>query len=1120
MQDYKSIINKNKNDFIKEFKNIPQNSESETNNIIKILDDYESASSSLIDKYNLYNLDIKNKQKDIENYYKDLYLKKENEFNSDINKYLEESSKKIKELKNEIENLSSSKKEKIAGYKEEITNNTAKTNPLIYNQLLIKNKDINLYEIYKKKQYNKYNDIVNDLIEKKNTLNEQLVAANNKYMFRYNKANDSIIDLFEQKMQKFIDENKEIDSRLHDLKVVYDKKILDLEINFNNEVRKISSEINTNITFEANQYGINTNEIDSSMDKRLKDIQKNRSQINKEFITSIESINTKINLINNNTKRHINHFKKQCGFKLHEIDTLINKVYENAYYNNTDINKSLLNNLIKSKIDVVNNCNHIILVINNKNKKVISRLIDEKAILEKIKNTNILKIDAIEEIERNNYENKYKVLKENFNYKKNILNQTNDLKAAESRFKYSSIKYEIIKNYKNKQTEYFMKKALNQLEIDYLNVEISLSRDLEKQVIDTDSLQRRLNTNKNNLHYLLEIEKNKALKDYNIYHIDNSINKSNIIYNYEETNLFLNRDKKNELLNMNIKKVNIDHNHNKKLCGFDILETSHKEVELKNRRKAKYSYEISKEKIDENFKHFENNKNLILYEFDTLKKLITPQINFIFNYQLNLKNNIKNSINFENYLATSSLIYKYILKSILSLMDISKSNVLFLIDDQINFETGSKYENMIETYKTKYNENIKDLTQKKDNIKSTIKNYNDAIKSFYQQLAINESNKAQAINKFKNNKITRHELNKILNNTKNDEARFHKLIFKNEELIDKFNKTLDLIPIKEKYYKKEFEKNKARIEKEKNDEFKTLYNFSSLITNLFDNSKRNILLIDTNINAVDLNKLSNILSNISKRLTNIFNKFIKKYLNYIIDLENNVSKKVHTLNIQNNKDYLYNILSHDKTAYIDSKRLQNNIKDENNKYSFDIKRYNLNCDDIISSYNKKMQDNKDKYNNSVKKLTLDLNDKYELYHTRVISTSLNINDNILENKKAIKKLTDYNAKANMDLVKSYSNLKNQTKINNQNTIRNYKETITYLPIELKETINNLKNDLKIYKNNLNNEEKINKLNLNLNIKNLNNITYSSNNKVHNNIAKYNKALLKYDKLLNKNKFNI
>lgn len=1113
MKEYRDIIDEINNIFVNEFNKVPDFDVSLKQSFFKNIEEYTKNASSFLATYNQYNIDMKNKQEDIDLFYKKNYEEKSHKLKDDIISYKKDCEIKVSVLKENIEKLDIEKQNKIKGFKNEKITNTAQTNPLIYNQLLTKNKNLTLYDIYKKNAYNKYNDIVDTLLNQKEEINNQITSTKNKTMFRYNKANDSIIETFQKKRNEYENNIRDIDIELNGLKISHEKNILSIEIRFNTEVKEINDKYALNNNLLINQNNIELNEIESQNEKMKMELQTKRSLIYKTFISSIEQTNNKIDLANENTKRHIAFYKKEIKFKHFLIDQEINKLYYNSYKNKTELNHDLLNKLQNKKEKVTSKYNIIINHINNKNKKIISNLIDKKFIYERIKNTELEKASNVEEIEENNYKNKLAILNQSKDFTSTLQNRKKEYEIAQRRLYYNNIKYNAIKDYKIKQNNLYIKKQKNQIEIDLLDIEISLAHNLEEQVIKTDQLERKISTDKNNLHYLLEIERNKIIKDFTTYKIDNYIQKANAIYNYEEKNLFYTRDKKNELLDMNIKKANIDYAHNKKICGLDIFEATQNETFLKQSRANKNNYEITTNKIDENYKHFNIIKNQILFEFETLKKLISPLINYIYSLEQILNNNKNIDLkNLASYESISKIIISNIKIIIINMLAIGKEHLVTLINSQISFETGSKYESMYQSLEQKYNNNIKVLLERRDDITSTIDNYNNAIKSFYQQLAINEAKKTQTKLKYDRGLITSHEYKHLMSTCKNDDIRFHKLINKNEDLIDGFRKILDKIPHKKNIYDYDFNRKKQRLEREKKDEASVLYSFLKYIDIIFEDIENKTIMINIS-KVLTKEKLVQEIHKISYKLTTTFSKFIERFLNNVIDLENNVSKKNHMLSLHNSKNYLISLRFQQKLNNKQKNILQNNIKEENTKYALEIKDYNAECDSIIKKYDNNHLLNRMNYNDFIKKLSIDLDDNYKNCHNMIISTSLNINDNIINSNKSLKNLSKENNQTNMKLVNYYSLKKKDSTTKSNNLIKQYEQTLYYIPIECKEIIRGLKKDLYIYNKQFNKETKINQSNNNIIIKQMNNDTISKNNRMHNIINKYNKIINKCNKQL-------
>lgn len=1082
----------------KEIKNIIKNSDIQDYIFEKLISELDKTIKTCDNTLNTYyhkKNTINDALKEIDSRYNN-NTKVLQENNNLLNKKItDESITLIKEIKENINNLETTKNNTIKRFKEEQTNTTSQTNPLVYNHILKRNKILGQYALYKKNINKRYDSIVNKFSTKIEEKNQNDLAQNNKYMFRYNKANDSIINNFNECLKTSKEKLEQIEKRIITLKEDYDLKLLSLEKIFNTNVININKNLDLTISLNNNQFELEKNGIIAQQKENEEKNNILKSNIIKEFITNIEKNNEQIELLNKNTNNHINFYNKEYFFLIFNIDKEINSI------NKKNKEEELrIKNLIDEKKIILKKINKIIKKIKEHYKTQYDILQNKKIILEQIKNDEVKKNEYIEEINKVTFNNQLNILKYNFEYTLDSLKKENNIKIKELRSIYDKQRLDILKEYKLKQNEIQKNKEEVLYNINCIEDEIEYTNKIEQQVCINNKSQIDYQLEKNNIYNLLEIEKNKFLKEFNLSRLDLLSNKEDEIYNYHEFIEFSQRDKKNTLININIERSKIDFNHNKKIFSLEIDEEILNEDYNKKKNSLTFNDSITKVKSTSTYHSFNYRKEGLLNEFDLCKTLSHNLIlysyficNSIGDYQLN-----------ETII---SKLFKFIVFYIKEIINISHDNSISIISDQINYETGSKYSSLAQSIDEKYESDCKLTNIKKENIKNTLDNYNNAITKFYHEITLLENEKTSIIQKFKKEEISKSFYKKSISSIKQEIKRYHKLIDKNEILIEKFKKDYNRIPIILASFRYDTMNKKRKLQKSQDEEASILIKSSEDISYFYSNFEKAIY----NISINDVSDYHTYIYNTSllyKKLLHKSPTYIKEYYTIIENLTKNVTKKNNKLKKNSNKSFSNNLKAINKNYENRLFDIKHKIAVENNEYNDLVKESNKMIDETIEQYNKIYANKEYDYKKKCDEIDNLIIDNFNSYYSKINSTSSNIEFNISVINKKLDLLDLQNKKQNQNLTTYYI-----TKKNNSLNDLNYKKKIieqnfAYIPnnckLQQKRIDLVLKNEITLYNQNKKECHNV----FNNNIKNINKETIKKTNYNHNKILILNNILTK------------
>ena len=1020
-----------------------------------------------------------------------IYTSKINSFNID---------KKIKEQIENTNNLYKLNKEKQALI-------TSTTNPKIYSDLIDRNASIEIYNNNKNEYLSRYDNIVNKTIVERNKYNNDVISLNNKNMFSYNEASKNVINDMNKKSKIINDKLTKIDNILNDLKNSFEKKNIEIEKNFNKEVLKINRII-TNYQNDAKDL-YEKNKSIAQNDKANTDIKnaQSRSNIIKEFATSIAKENDNYDKLKYNQLLHTNKNTSICETNIFDINAKIRKINEDVINNKAPSDyKAKIRLLNKQKKLEVRALKAKLKIINNYYYSRFDFIEKQKYIYEAIKNKQIKKIDHITTIEDNSFHNKLHIYQQEYDYEIDRLNRKYDYEVKRLRSKYDEEKLEVLKEYRIKQINLFKKKQAFTHEANLINDEIEMANTLEEQVTKNNRDLINNDISKSNINSLLEIEKNGMLTDYHISYIDNLINIENEKFQYKETINFLERDKKIDIINVNLKKASIQLDHLKIIYGLEKEKINIKERFQEQSYEIVHSEQFGTMKANHIYANFNNTNKSLLSIYNVLSRYIYSMNNISIRL-LNTASSYKLSgTNSERFSSILRSIIKYINISLISVNNMASDELNKIINQQISLETGAKFNQLFEALDRENNTSLQEINEREENLNKTIQNYNNGIRHFYSQISAIDA-------KLENrSSYSTHEINEL----KNERKHLLLMINKNESTIDIFKLQLKKIPKIKNTLEQEYNKKKQRLHKKRQDEAAILFDALNDYKKLFDSINTietgYISIVDPS-NFITHAKFMKLVSNYQHKTTIKYNKLFSSYLEILTKLTDNIVERYTKLLKQNNSSYIA------QEAIINrhyKKRLQSvedKIDDENEYYSNKIKDNNNEMSSLLDKYKKDYDDIKDKYEKTIKNIDVNIHALHKDFYTKTSAIRISLINNL--EKSAINKelLNEDNNVQNKNIINKYVTHREDLIADNKKTLEEYDVTINHIPLEFKNYINNLKEEFVNYKKqyDTNNKNILNEHNREIKNKNRTALRYS--NSIHNKIIKINSSISKKIKAL-------
>lgn len=783
-----------------------------------------------------------------------------------------------------------------------------------------------------------YSLFISEKTDALESLNEATHAQSSKRLFTFDESNKTLIESYNSQLtlnqknvetlaKKGVDtankireiinkQNIRLNDRINALsnhknvsvqtfKKEYDEKILDLSHAIQT-IKNIYSQSNRVL---LKQFANKLTEIDGLIDKETSNYDLQKAKIINEFNTALEQISRSFGTVNTKYREQIHKLASENTDVLQsELKSELRKAKAEYYravsllYRETkeqiiELNKNLLpklENLKSSKF----------LAEINKNYDIHSS---------SIKEANDQENNNIKEALVNK---KYEVLSQNEN--KNLAISVNNLKSNnEIRLKIYE-KDLLSVDYTNKiMLEDFLYEA-NQLTIDR-----EYAKEIEKLVHDKADYILEKTMSLNNILSLLEIEKTKKLKDFNIRNYENLVNKAEIEYDYSRNLDYQERDFYLNINQINTDKINHEISYKKETSAFSITRSMNaeehlhaKEKQLFIKKNGQEKYKLYTQRFNKEFEIMKASYNGLtnLFKlFDVFEQNILERIN----YDVSL-----NAIT-ENTAITLDISFFEIGEQYTNdLVDEFLEMVISLIKRRISFETGFKFDSMFGDLDETFNTSTAKIEEEKKAILDALNDYEIQIQNLIQKDfslendAVILSKEIENQSKATNITILNKRLEQIRiqrNETAHSRAQL-------EKMKRALNKDLAAIPKKQAILKENYTIQYNKINHDQRKESRVYYDTITLIQSRFNEYKNHYLklkITSENTSSINLNTLNSYLQKyikerrflryiieesfarnslkIVKRINNEHDKMLTKYLsNYSSNLaiaENEFNKK-------------------------------------------------------------------------------------------------------------------------------------------------------------------------------------------------------------------------------------
>lgn len=1045
MEKYSEHINNLYNSIVASIQKLPENNNSLLDDFLLDLYNYVRNTNLVINEFEATNKSLNEQYRKKTETFNPQYDFIKSKFEKQLIEIEKNSANTINKIKERFEELEveSEKLNKIIN--DEQMKLIKDTNTTIYNRLLKKNQKNHLLDVHKNSIIKKYNERIGLLNNTAASKKQNLFAANNKSLFRYNKANDALIEQFSSKINANDEKIEVLNAELQEHKTVLTDQIKEIEIKFNKYVASKNKDLQTVLNADKFQYQLEMTSYTEDIKKIKQEYSLEKSAVLKDFIAKLEDINNEITAENELYTEIINSLSKNHLFIMQDLEQQKNEINDIFNFSNKEatdvlrykedgkkIELKIANELRNFKDNSSSNLNN--------HEKQMAILKNKKSDLEKKKDYQIEIIELSENLEAEKVE-----LKRNtstLEYDKNTLklNHKFYLDIENYRKKCNEEKISINKVYK--ENEYKISKSIDAFNFNnaLINLELDFTKSMEELVEKKENVVTNNNINTATICSILNIEKNNYLKNYNLFLVDNSIKKNNCLYLYEEQKLNSIKDKKIDFFKLQLDKDLFSKEHIKKISAYEI------EFEMIRERTNKYlenlEYNISYSQIKNNLSQIKYNdeevklRNISEFTSKAINLLDAILINFIIQmYNINSRPS-------ENLLILSDKIIFEIISFKNNILNISKDKYVNLLNEQILFDTGEKYQLLSKSLKDNHDAITSKYNAKNLSLKDTISNYKTALKAFYQKTILLENKKMLLEKKLE---LKRFDLFERINIKKEISALNFQLkdtrikILKNEKMILLLEKDLTknnylLLKNGEDFIKQNEELNRNQ-KSESRVYFKGIKNIK-LITSATLERNNTFLNFFENLKSIKLSK-------ITARIKNV--KYFRK-IHFIIDrlrieLDKNYirTKKNNTLLGIRNKRQITNLFKKNEKEYLYKVNLQNN------KYGNLIKENEILKNKLKIKYKNIEKSNKAFLNNSLRILRTNNENEYKNFQILTIANEDNILYTLRANKaKNIKvdKIYKIDFKATVD---KFNKLKASNNQSLKNSNKKYLDYLNYLP---------------------------------------------------------------------------
>lgn len=1050
----------------------------------------------------------------------DEYTKIKSDLKKKKNNYDKKNNHTTKKYNKKVENIEEIYKEKITQNKENHTNSCNKLKNKLEQFKIDSSYDIQQIEINfdffstsieqsklvlfddflkNKKRYdyqlqmakNTYSDIVQT---KNIELENSLTQINNNYVTTSLNLKKETVNSTLSIQEKIAENEKELNQFLsliqnenNSLKEKYRQESTLL----NEQIKKIIAEKNNNLDNMRNEYNQTLLNMNLEKEDKKNELHAKSQAILKDFVTKINEIDAETNELKTNYEKTVLEIKRNYYNLVYNKTKVFHEEILDLHTSITD--KKYLNKLLRFKNNqyasdisfIKKDAYHKLKELAKEYNITINQNKTNKTLLDLDKNYNIKSLSDEEQFYNKYYQEKANIYENDYNlYVKRTNNEfnqkVNDVKTrSQKRTKLLERNHLGIDINYSKRIETITNK------INKLKYELSYEKDLERIFEKYEENKYTTTLNLTKATNLLEIEKHKLLKEYNIDRYNNQINGLELDKSYGLKRLDIENEYKNINKNYEIKHIKLSLEKN-------IITTSYaikKEDIYEKFNKEKINIVKNNSEVTAKEKYINTLKDNNLFYLNLLKDSFIE-----FSTKLiSLYNNVIDTIieNVEDSPSNATYIYRFVSKltnTFTNLYNTYLGYYISLINDSTNekiaFIHDFRYKTLFENLKDNYQKEQLIVKTKKDEIEKKIDLNNKTIENVKNKIftLINDNEMIEKNNSFhkkdKNNmenQIIADNLSKIQDYKEKNEQ-YYKL---NKSLIIESNEISKLLKAKFLEYKQ------AR---------KILKNKKYFDTKIFISFKENTNLFFYSV----INKLNN--------FTKLTKKDNIKSLSFINGFKGNFNKILRftnkgftelldNYNIKINKENLLR-------TKINKNNYKKDIQDYTNKLNIELENYNKEYSIAINQQNRLLEDNSKNIENNnsyFEKMMDDASYNYELesrtlqryfkqqtnvFYEHYYSLSDN-NTNIINYHNSLLKQNENDFKNQKNIFsKNYTNLCNNSDNQLKKILDEKNASIQNLPIIYKNNSKSLEKNFKRMQNDLTKEIKLAKINHYLLRKNL------------------------------------
>ncbi|MDE6413808.1 MAG: hypothetical protein K2K48_00150 [Anaeroplasmataceae bacterium] len=549
-----------------------------------------------------------------------------------------------------------------------------------------------------------------------------------------------------EKLKKFVEiqemELSSITTALENEKSNMKEKYRQESANLNENIKKIADEKNKIIDTARGQYTKSMNDANIERENKKAIYQAQAQALLKEFVTKINVIDENTSLIKKEFEKKINGIKREYYSDVFQKTKIFHQQLEQIY-NATSALDKYTNHVVRFK----NKQHQMNIFLAKKEKELILLELTKDNTIKVLNNRNdknFLEIDknyAIKNInDQEQFDNKY--YQENDNIYGNDFNYT--VKNANYRFSQqanilrcqSQIRTKLLeRNYDGISANYYKKIETIQNKINSYKLAIDATQKLNSIV-----LQYLEETYKAHLHHeetnnLLEIEKNKLLKEYNRTQYEHNIQDITLAKEYGFKKIDLENQKALEQKNLRIVLENL------------IME--------KNSVSAIYS--IKREELNEHFAKIKtqiiNNNDLRVSKEEYVTNLLDNDVHYLENlvhsystFFNSLKRNYLNIVgvvledifpNEDNFHYLESLLNKFLELFLIFIRNVIvdfQECISSVLTEKMEYIYTFKYKSSLDSLEEQHEKDITMIKEKKNAILDEIDSSNKTIENFRQKI--------------------------------------------------------------------------------------------------------------------------------------------------------------------------------------------------------------------------------------------------------------------------------------------------------------------------------------------------------------------------------------------------